>query len=276
MKLRKALDKAQKIRDGEDLLKKSKTEDKIIDDQKGWQAPTYFGSQLIEPDPKIMEAKRCVCMFPDSLEIDYYKILRSQIQQAFVQNNWSTLMVTSALPGEGKTLSSINLSLTFAKLYQQTILLVDCDLKKRHVHQYLGIPNSLGLVDYLIDNKPLNDIIVWPGIDKMTVISGGKMLLDSSEILGSPRMESLVNEMKERYEDRYIIFDVPPILTCADAISFAPLVDCIIMVVEEGKTSMQDVQKALEMIPKEKFVGFVLNKQQYPSKANMDICKTKN
>ena len=110
-----------------------------------------------------------------------------------------------------------------------------------------------------------NIIISLP--EKTTVILGGRALIDSSELLGSSKMKTLVDEMKERYEDRYIIFDAPPILTCADTIAFAPFADCIILVVEEGKTSMQDVQKSMEMIPKEKFLGFVINKQKYPSKA---------
>jgi protein-tyrosine kinase len=142
------------------------------------------------------------------------------------------------------------------------MLLVDCDLRRQKIHQYLNFSNEKGIVDYLVNNCELKDLIVWPNIDKLTLISGGKTISNSTELLGSPKMKSLVNEIKHRYEDRYVIFDVPPILGGADAIAFAPLVDCILMVVEEGRTSIKDVKKALEMIPNEKFLGYVLNRRE--------------
>ena len=101
---------------------------------------------------------------------------------------------------------------------------------------------------------------MWPGIEKFTFMSGGRALSDSSELLGSPRMKELITEMKDRYADRYVIFDVPPLLIGADALAFAPLVDAILMVVEAGKTSIQDVNKAISLLPKEKILGLVLNK----------------
>jgi non-specific protein-tyrosine kinase len=169
-------------------------------------------------------------------------------------------MVTSALPGEGKTLAAINLAFTLAREFQHTVLLVDGDLRKQSVHKYLGCAGEKGLVDYLADGVPVSELITWPGIEKMTVISGGRSFQESAEILGSPRMKELVSDMKSRYPERYILFDVPPILTAADALSFAPLVDRVIVVVQAGKTSRDDVKKALQFLPKEKILGLVLNR----------------
>lgn len=222
--------------------------------------PVYTESRCVVPDRDVLERNRCVCMFPDSPYLGAYKVLRTQIQKAVKARDWKTLMVTSALPGEGKTLTAINLSLTFASAFDLTVLLVDCDLHRQDVHKYLGIESRKGLVDYLVDEVPLKDLILWPGIDKMTLISGGTPIRETTELLESPRMKSLVAEVRDRYHDRYVIFDVPPLLMGADAIAFASMVDCIVMVVEPGKTSMEDVQKALELIPKEKFLGFVLNR----------------
>lgn len=171
-------------------------------------------------------------------------------------------MVTSALPGEGKTLTSINLSLSFAKEFNQTVLLVDSDFRRQSVYKYLGISSDRGIVDYLLERLDLNDLIVWPNIEKFTLISGGMNISDSSELIGSPRMKNMVNEIKQRYDDRLIIFDTPPVLAGADAIAFAPLVDCYIMVVEEGRTPIKEINIALDMLPKEKFLGFVLNKRK--------------
>jgi non-specific protein-tyrosine kinase len=171
-------------------------------------------------------------------------------------------MVTSALPGEGKTLTTINLALSFAKEFNQTVLLVDCDLRRQNVHKYLGIQSSKGLGLYLMNGTPLKDLIIWPGVDKLTVISGGRSMPESTELLGSPKMKALVSEMKGRYPDRMILFDVPPLLCEADAMGFAPLVDGILLVVESRRTSLQDIQKALDLLPREKFLGFVLNRQK--------------
>jgi non-specific protein-tyrosine kinase len=106
---------------------------------------------------------------------------------------------------------------------------------------------------------PLKDFIIWPGIEKLTLISGGRTVEDSTELLGSPKMKELLAEMKNRYDDRYVLLDVPAVLDGADAMVFAPLVDGIIMVVEKGVTSLDDVKKAVELLPQEKFLGFVLN-----------------
>ena len=108
----------------------------------------------------------------------------------------------------------------------------------------------------------MKDLIIWPGVEKMTLISGGKTLEGSSELLGSPRMKDLVAELKTRYPDRFVIFDVPPVLSTADALGFAPLVDHVVMVVQAGKTPLPDVKKALEMLPREKILGIVLNRHE--------------
>jgi protein-tyrosine kinase len=103
-------------------------------------------------------------------------------------------------------------------------------------------------------------VILWPKVDKLTLISGGGTINESAELLGSKRMQELVAEMKIRYLDRYVIFDTPPLLSGADALAFLQLIDGIVLVVEEGKTPIKEVEKALALIPKEKFLGFVLNK----------------
>ena len=230
----------------------------------GWVSPVYSDSKTIKVDTQIAIENRIVGMIPDSPEIDFYKVLRTQIQHRTRDKGWNTIMVTSVNPGEGKTLTSINLAITFAKEFNQTVLLVDSDLMRQNIHKYLGFENDKGLIDYLIDDRPLKDFIVWPSIDKLTLISGGRTIHDSSELLGSPRMKNLINEMKTRYPDRYVFFDVPPILGGADAIVLAPLVDSIIIVVAEGRTSIHDIKKALQLLPNEKLLGFVLNRQKFP------------
>lgn len=233
-------------------------------DEPGWTAPVYREINTVVLDPQVVSENHIIGMSEDAPEVDFYKILRTQIQHRTKDKGWRTIMITSVNPGDGKTLTSINLAITFAKEFSQTVLLVDSDLMRQRIHKYLGYPSDKGLIDYLVNDLPLKDFITWPGIDKLTVISGGRTIHDSSELLGSPRMRALVQEMKSRYSDRYVFFDVPPVLGGADAIVLAPLVDAVIMVVAEGHTSIHDVKKALELLPKDKFLGFVLNRQKAP------------
>ena len=224
--------------------------------------PVYRESKHYSLDAKIALDNGAVCISPDASENEFYKVLRTQIQHRTKEKGWNTIMITSAHPGEGKTLTSINLAITFAKEIDRTVLLVDGDLRKQDVRRYLNIKNNGGLIDYLVADRPLQDIIIWPGIDKFTLISGGRTVRDSSELLGSPMMKNLALDLKNRYSDRYVLFDVPPVFAGADAMVFAPLVDGFIMIVEAGKTTLSDIRRALAMLPEEKFLGFVFNRQK--------------
>jgi non-specific protein-tyrosine kinase len=232
----------------------------------GWVSPLYSVSRSISLNSQTLADNRCVAILPNAQETEHYKVLRTQIMQVAKEKGGNTIMITSANPGEGKTLTAVNLAFTLSKQFDQTVLLVDCDLRQQGVHKLLGYEGNEGLIDYLVDNKPLSGIITWPGIDKLTCISGGRLVFESTELLGSLRMKDLVHDMKTRYQDRFVFFDVPPVLGGADAIVFAPYVDFIIMVVESGKTSAKDVKKAIDLLPKEKVIGFVLNRHCVPTK----------
>jgi len=228
----------------------------------GWVSPTYSVIRAVQLNPATVLKNGCVGYFHEAPEAEHYRLLRTQILQRAKQKGGNTLMVTSAVQGEGKTLTAINLAFMFAKEFKQTVLLVDCDLRKQMVHEYLGYDSDKGLIDFLVDDAPVSEVMTWPGVEKMTVISGGKTTVGSSELLGSPRMKELVEEMKSRYPDRFIIFDVPPVLFTADALAFAPLVDHILVVVRAGHTVASDVKKCAQLLPREKVVGTVLNRQK--------------
>ena len=118
----------------------------------------------------------CVALSTEFAEVNYYKVLRTQLRQMGQQKDWNTVMVTSASPNEGKTVTAVNLAATFAREYNHTVLLVDADLRMQMVHRYLGYDSSLGLLDYLEDKASMNDIITWPGIEKFTMISGDRVV----------------------------------------------------------------------------------------------------
>lgn len=226
----------------------------------GWVSPRYRISKMVKINLRRAEKNRCVSLLSGAHETEYYKLLRTQIRQQLDGNGWNSVMITSAQAGEGKTVTAINLATMFAREYAKTVLLVDADLRNQSIHRYLGYKQEYGLAEHLYDNVPVEDIIVWPGIEKLTIISGGGTTFnDGAELLNSPRMHALVKEMKQRYTDRYIFFDVPPLLGCADALAFAPLVDAVLVVVEAGKTPMPEIQRAVSFLPQKKLLGLVMN-----------------
>lgn len=225
------------------------------------QTVSYSESKNMPVSPKVFKERRFVAALPDTPEGESYKILRTQIQQRTKDGQWSTIMITSPNQGAGKTLTAINLAISMAQEFHQTVMLVDCDLRKQSIHKLLDYPSERGLADHLLEGVPLSELIVSPGINKLTLISGGKTIEGSTELLGSTKMEQLVLEMKYRYQNRFILFDMPSILQGADALAFMPYVDAVVLVVESGRTTLSETKSALDLISRDKLLGIVLNRQ---------------
>jgi capsular exopolysaccharide synthesis family protein len=222
---------------------------------------TYTQTRHAEVSSEQLRNKRVITGHgPDSFT-DAYRILRTQVFQRLRENRWNTLAVTSPGFNEGKTLTTINLAISLAMEVSYTVLLVDADLRNPSVHTYFGLEPEFGLSDYLVSDKPLQELLVHPaGIQGLVILPGGKPLINSAEMLNSPKMSRLVDELKTRYPSRIVLFDLPPVLTTADAVAFAPYVDATLLVVEEGKTSIQDAQQANELLKDTHLIGVVLNK----------------
>lgn len=228
---------------------------------KEWSPPDYGQSSRVRVD--YQRADACHCLLTDTMAgemLNNIKILRTRLLNLARTRGWRTILITSARPGEGKTVTAINLAFALAKEHRQTVVLVDGDLRNPCIADYLGFSVKNGLADYFLKKIPLSEIMVWPGVEKLVIVPGGRPIPDSAELIGSPEMQELVREMKERYQDRYILFDFPPLLNVADTLAFLPNVDCVLMVVEAGKTSSAEILQAKNLIPEEKLLGFVLNK----------------
>jgi exopolysaccharide/PEP-CTERM locus tyrosine autokinase len=221
----------------------------------------YTQTRQAEVSNEFLRGKRVISgLDPDSFS-DAYRILRTQVLQRLRENKWNVLAVTSPGLNEGKTLTAINLAISLAMEVNYTVLLVDADLRHPNVHTYFGLEPEFGLSDYLLSDKPIEELLVHPaGIQGLVILPGGKPLTNSSEMLSSPKMSRLVEELKTRYPSRIVLFDLPPLLATADAIAFAPYVDAALLVLEEGKTSTQDAQHATELLKDTHLIGAVLNK----------------
>lgn len=196
-----------------------------------------------------------------------YKMLRTQVLQRMNANKWNSLAITSAGPGQGKTLTAVNLALSIAREVHCTVLLVDLDLRNPGVHRYFNLKPKYGVPDYYYDDIPLADILVNPGIERLVVLPGREPQFNSSEMLNAPRMKQLVQELKTRYPSRIVLFDLPPLLVADDALAFSPLVDCALLVVEDAKTSKEELRTAKEMLRGTHIIGSVLNKSTEPMSA---------
>lgn len=171
----------------------------------------------------------------------------------------NALLVSSSVSEEGKSLTAINLAIAIAKDYDHTVLLVDTDFRRPSLHKFLGIEPEIGLIQCLKDNIPISQALINTGIGKLVLLPAGGYVTEPVEILSSNRMKEVVNELKNRYSDRYVIFDTPPVLPFADAQVLAPAVDGVIFVVREGKAKAKDVQKAVQTLNGTNLLGVVYN-----------------
>jgi len=193
-------------------------------------------------------------------------IKRPLIANAFGQGtarvkNGNMIMITSSLPGEGKSFCAINLAISMAMEMDRTVLLVDADVAKPRVPEYLGIHADKGLLDVLQDpNLKLSDVLIKTDIAKLTILPAGRTYKRATELLASEAMNRLVEDIGNRYPDRIILFDSPPLLATSEASVLATHMGQIVMVVEAEKTSQEAVREALSHIQSCEVVGMLLNK----------------
>ena len=221
----------------------------------------YIFTRTVPVNTERLRGKRIVTGSTDDQAGESYKLLRTQILQRTRTENKNLLMLTGPQPNEGKTLTAVNLGISLSQEVDKTVLLVDCDLRRPTVNEYFGLPSGPGLVDYLSGKQTIPELLVHPeGFSKFVILPGGRPIAEAAELISSPIMVALVEELKHFYPDRYVLFDLPPLLSFADPLAFAPLVDGIILVVEMGSTRREDIQRCVELLKDFPVLGTVLNK----------------
>ena len=223
-------------------------------------------TKTIAIDLKLLAGKRIIVGSHDTSLVDSYKVLRTQVFQRTAGKNARTFMITSPGGGEGKTLTALNMAISFSQEIDRTVLLVEADFRNPSLRGILNLDRDLpGLADYLLDGAPVRDVLLRPNIAKLVILPAGRRLHNSAELLGSQRMKELVRELRERYNDRYVIFDTPPVLASADALVFSDMVDAVLMVVEAEKTPADKINKAKNLLEGKNLIGLVLNKVRHDS-----------
>jgi capsular exopolysaccharide synthesis family protein len=189
-----------------------------------------------------------------------YNLVRTQMLRRLQDNGWNTVAITSPSRASGNTTTAINLAISIARDFSYTVLLVELDLVNPSFREIFGFEQREGIVDHLLHDVPIPQILLNPGIDRLVVIPAGSPVGNSSELLSSPKMIRLVEELKLRYEHRIVLFDLPSMLALDDAIAFSRFVDCALLVVEEGETRVNDVRRALDYLGPTNILGVVLNR----------------
>lgn len=196
---------------------------------------------------------------PNSVAAEQYRKLRSRVLGAARERSGNAVLVASSGIGEGKTTTAVNLAIAIAQELDYTVLLVDADLRKPSVHSTLGIRNERGLADYLQGDAALEDVLVHTGLGKLVVLPAGKPPENPAELLASNRMRELIQELKARYTDRFVVFDSAPLLVAADTVPLSRHMDGVIMVVQAERTSPVEAQKAIALLGAVPVLGAVLN-----------------
>ena len=225
-------------------------------------------SRVVEVDPRRLERERVLPPGATGPHGGAYKMLRTQVLRRLDELNANSLAVIGSAASTGKTLTAINLAIAIAADHDRTALLVDLDLRKPSVHRKFGLECRVGVEDCLRGSKPLKEAMVrLVGYERLVIVPARERCHDSSELLASQRTQETIREMRQRYKDRILIFDLPPVLQADDALAFSRHVQAAIVVVGEGKTQRADVLRTIELLDKLPILGTVLNAARSKSEA---------
>lgn len=214
------------------------------------------------------QARDNACILPPGASGPHgvaYKMLRTQVLRKLDQLGANTLGVMSAQSAEGKTLTAINLAIAISADPARTVLLVDFDLRNPSIAQRFEYSPAVGVDDCLRLRRPVQEAMFKvAGYDRLTILPARERVEHSSELLSSPATADIVNEMRTRYANRVIIFDVPPVLLADDALAFARYMQAGLLVIGEGKARRDDVTRTFQLLHDLPFVGTVLNGSREP------------
>lgn len=221
----------------------------------------YSQTKVFRTRKNVFAANRVVAQNKEDPRGVAFQMLRSKVLSAMRLNNWNSLAISAPSPNSGKSLITVNLAMSIAQETNQTVLVVDMDLRRPSIHKYFGIKPVYGLSDFVKHGIPIEKILVNPGVERLVILPGRERLVDSAEVLSTQIVTNMVDELKQRYESRIIIFDLPPLLVSDDVMVFLPSVDCSLLVVESGGSTRKEIEDSIELLGSKPFLGTVLNKE---------------
>jgi protein-tyrosine kinase len=223
-------------------------------------APVDFAARL-PLDWKALRERRIISPEDPQPASYAYRMLRTQVLQRARAHGLTTVGVVSAINGEGKTLTAINLALSLAAEPNQTVMLIDLDLRRPAIAQTLGLEADYGLETWFGGDDPTKRVCyALEGVERLYVLPTLAPVAGSSETLAGLGTRRLLNELKDRDSGRLLIVDLPPVLLSDDALMVAPLLDAVVLVVNERRTKREDVARVIELLGNTRIVGTVLNR----------------
>jgi protein-tyrosine kinase len=220
----------------------------------------YANFKAVTLDSSTLKRNNILLQVSDQSALRAYKILRTRVLHRMNANGWSSIAITGTEAGAGKTTTAINLAIALAQDTHTSAVLIDLDLARPQVGAYLGMKFDKGLSDYLLGEAEIKDIIYRPGVDRLAIIPNGQGLGHASELLSTPRMLELLKRLHQEMPKSILIFDMPPLMLSDDVLTFAPQVDGVLLVLAEGHTSRDTVERAAEYLGEMNLLGVVLNR----------------
>lgn len=221
----------------------------------------YYRTRVFIPSPAVLEANRIVNPASADPAAAAFRMLRTQVLQRMDANGWRSLAIFSPGADDGKTTTAINLAVNLANDRLHTVLLVEFDFKHPSLAARVGLSPEFGGDDALAGTARVEDCLYHAeGFDRLVMLPARDKLANSSEVLAGPRSRGLVSELRARYPERILVFDLPPVLNADDALAFAPLVECGLVVASEGRTRRNDLVRTIELLHKTPLVGTVVNR----------------
>jgi len=231
-----------------------------VEDLKQVSRVNSFAKTEVLYDDNHIDKNMVTLLKPQSFEAEQFKILRTNLLFPSSGKSPRTIMVTSSVPDEGKSLIAANLAISIAQSIQEYVLLIDCDIRRPCVHTQFGFGAVPGLSDHLSKGIPISSLILKTKVNKLSILPGGTLLHNPSELVSSQKMSKLLQEVKYRYSDRFIVIDSPPPKLTAESSALSRQVDGVLLVIEYGRTSREMVSDLVNTIGKEKILGVVFNK----------------
>ena len=211
--------------------------------------------------PQHLDKSLVTVLEPYSPVAEQFRLLKNNILFPDSGQPPRSIMVTSPSPGEGKSFVTANLAASIAQSIDEYVLLIDCDLRSPTVHKIFGFEGQkiAGLSDYLSNGMALSKALKKTSIHKLTILPAGRIPSNPSELLSSEQMRRMLNEVKLRYNDRYILIDTPPPYITSETNAIARHVDGIILVTRQGKTRLKEVRDIVQIYGKDNILGVISN-----------------
>ena len=212
-----------------------------------------------QPFPETVHPSIVTLLNPQSLEAEQFRLLKNKILFPEKGVPPRSIMITSPSPCEGKTFVAANLAVSIARSIDEYVLLMDCDLRSPSLHTLFSFPDLPGLSDHLSRSRPLPELLRKTFVKKLTLLPAGKIPPNPSELLSSEQMRTLLQEVKSRYQDRYVIVDTPPPTLTSETNAIARVVDGIVIVIRYGKTTRKQVENLVDIYGRNKILGVIKN-----------------